>query len=382
MSALHEVSGHSLTLLHTGEEYFPRLFATIHAASKSVYIETYIFAADEIGSQLKQALELAAARKVSVHLLLDGFGSADMPTSWLNEMRKLGVHVLWFRPELARLSLHRNRLRRLHRKLVVIDGHIAFVGGINILEELAVPRLDYAVEVQGPVVSEIAYSMHKLWRMVSWTNFRRSSHRIGQVRQRTGHRKVQFVIRDNVRHRQDIEHAYLQAIAQAQHEVIIANAYFFPGRHYRRELLKARQRGLRVVLFLQGKIEYRLQHYATLALYDELLQAGIEIHEYTKSFLHAKVAVVDSRWATVGSSNIDPFSLWLAREGNLMVDDSGFAKSLRASLLHEMQYGAHQVTQEDWFQRGWWDRMVLYMSYFLVRLLLDMVGYVHKIDDI
>lgn len=382
MNAVREVSGHRLKLLRSGTEYFPRLLAAIHAAHSSVYLETYIFAADETGRLLKEALESAAAREVSVHLLLDGFGSADIPPTWLDEMRMLGVAVLWFRPELARLSLHRNRLRRLHRKLVVVDEQLAFVGGINIVDELPEPRLDYAVELQGAVVAEIAHSMRKLWRLVSWTNFRRSGNRIEALAKRNGQREVQFLIRDNLRHRQDIEHAYLRAISHAQHEIIIANAYFLPGRRFRHVLLKAAGRGVRVQLFLQGKIEYRLQHYATLALYDELLQAGIEIHEYTRSFLHAKVAVIDGKWVTVGSSNIDPFSLWLAREANLVVQDDGFAGALRASLLYEMEYGARRVTGEKWYRRGLWERAVSRISYFLVRLLVDVVGYVHKVDDI
>jgi cardiolipin synthase len=382
MSSVHEVSGQRLTLLRNGAEYFPHLFAAIHAARFSIYLETYIFAADECGRLLKEALKSAATREVSVHVLLDGYGSADFPPAWLEEMRLVGVKVLWFRPQISWLTLRRQRLRRLHRKLVLVDERVAFVGGINIIDELPVPRLDYAVEVQGAVVTEITYSMRKLWRLVSWTNFRRSGHRVGRPAQHSAHQDVQFLIRDNLRHRQDIEHAYLHAISHAQHEIIIANAYFLPGHRFRHVLRKATGRGVRVVLFLQGKMEYRLQHYATLALYDELLQAGIEIHEYTQSFLHAKVAVVDGMWATVGSSNIDPFSLWLAREGNLVVQDAGFAAALRASLLLEMQYGARRVTQEAWRQRGLWTRIVLRSSYALIRLLAGLVGYTHKSDDI
>lgn len=387
MSSVHEVSAHRLTLLHNGAEYFPHLFAAIHSARRSIYLETYIFAADECGRLLKEALKSAAAREVSVHVLLDGYGSANFPSAWLDEMRLLGVKVFWFRPQISWLTLRKQRLRRLHRKLVLIDERIAFIGGINITddmpEHMQAPRLDYAVEVQGAVVAQIAYSMHRLWRLVAWTNFRRSDSRTRRPKRHEATQKeVAFVIRDNLRHRRDIEHAYLRAISHARHEIIIANAYFIPGRRFRHFLLEAARRGVRVVLLLQGKIEYRLQHYATLALYDELLQAGIEIHEYTQSFLHAKVAVVDGQWATVGSSNIDPFSLGLAREANLVVQDSAFAGALRENLLHEMQYGARRVTQSDWSRRGLWARILLRGSYALVRFLAGLSGNAHKHDDI
>jgi cardiolipin synthase len=387
MNSTHEVAGHQLTLLRNGEEYFPRLLAAIHSARHSIYLETYIFASDEIGKEIKEALISAAAREVDVHVLLDGFGAANFPAAWLEEMRMLGVKVLWFRPELTRYRMFRQRLRRLHRKLVMVDERIAFVGGINIIDDLSghtqAPRLDYAVEVQGAVVAQISYYMRRLWQIVSWTSFRRSGQRVGrQMWKRHTRQEVQFLVRNNLRHRRDIEHAYLHAISHAQHEIVIANAYFLPGRRFRSVLLNAARRGVRVVLLLQGKADHRLLHYATLALFEELLDAGIEIHAYTQSFLHAKVAVVDGKWATVGSSNIDPFSLWLAREANLVVQDSGFAGALRESLLHEMRHGAHAVNKSVWHEQGLFARILLRGSYILVRLLAGISGYARRHDDI
>lgn len=387
MSSSHQVAGHHLTLLRNGQEYFPRLLAAIHAAQQSIYLETYIFASDEIGKQVMEALTAAAARDVDVHVLLDGFGAANFPAAWQEEMRLLGVKVLWFRPELTRYRMFRQRMRRLHRKLVMVDERVAFVGGINIIDDLSghtqAPRLDYAVEVQGEVVAQISYYMRRLWQIVSWTNLHRSGARIGrQVWKRHAQKEVTFLIRNNLRHRRDIEHAYLHAISHAKHEIIIANAYFLPGRRFRKVLLNAARRGVRVVLLLQGKADHPLLHYATLALFEELLQAGIEIHSYTRSFLHAKVAVVDGRWATVGSSNIDPFSLWLAREANLMVRDSGFAGALRESLLQEMTHGAHTISKLQWHRQNLWARMQLRASYAFVRLLAGISGYAHRQDDI
>lgn len=383
MSSTHQVAGNQLTLLRNGEEYFPRILAAVHAARHSIYLETYIFAADHSGRLMKEALGSAASREVSVHLLIDGFGSANLPGAWIDEMRRLGVKVLWFRRELARLRLRRRHLRRLHRKLALIDERIAFVGGINITDDVPAgmhaPRLDYSVQMQGPIVAHVSYSMRRLWQLVSWANFKTSGNRSILFSQKPSSQKeVALLIRDNVRHRRDIEHAYLRAIHHAQHEIMIANAYFLPGLRLRRALLKAAHRGVKVVLLLQGKVEYRLQHYATLSLYDELLSAGIEIHEYAQSYLHAKTAVIDGYWATVGSSNIDPFSLWMAREANLVVQHKGFAEAVRESLLHELHTNSQPIHRTSWQKNNFWHRLVTRASYAAIRILSGLTGYAQK----
>ena len=283
MSSQHQVDGHTLTLLHNGGEYFPRLISAIDGAAHSVYLEAYIFAADATGNSVSEALQHAAGRGARVHLLLDGFGCADLPFTWVEKLRSAGVEVLWFRPEIARFRLRRHRLRRLHRKLVVVDGRTAFVGGINIIYDvpgggLEAPRLDYAVEVQGDTVGRVHAAMRRLWLLVSWTNFHRQREHAKFQIAHTAPQKIDFLLCDNLRHRRDIEQAYLKAIGGARREIIIANAYFLPGMRFRRALLHAARRGVRVVLLLQGRVEYRLQHYAMLALYDELLGAGVEIH--------------------------------------------------------------------------------------------------------
>ncbi|MEO6423704.1 MAG: cardiolipin synthase ClsB [Candidatus Nitrotoga sp.] len=389
MSSTHLVDGHILTLLRNGEEYFPRLIAAIDAATRSVYLETYIYTPDTCGRQISQALQRAAKRGVLAHVLLDGFGSAELPDTWVNELREAGVEVLWYRPEIARFSLRRHRLRRLHRKLALVDEHIAFVSGINIINDvpggrLIAPRLDYSVEVQGVSVEHIHFVMRRLWTLVSWINLRRQRERVKlqPTHKSTGQQKVALVLRDTFRHRHDIEHAYLKAIAGAKREIIIANAYFLPGMRFRHALLNAARRGVHIVLLLQGQVEYRLQHFATLALYDELLRADMEIHEYHASFMHAKVAVIDGYWATVGSSNIDPFSLWLAREANLVVRDKGFAESLRADLLQEIAHSARLISPSVWREQGIWMYLMMRISYAMVRFLTGVIGYARGHDNV
>lgn len=388
MTQTHLVAGHSLTLLRNGEEYFPRLVAAIDAAQRFVYFETYIYAADKAGSLLAAAVKRAAARGVVVRVLLDGYGSAALPDHWIEELRTAGVEVLWFRKEVGRFSFRRYHLRRLHRKLAVIDGQLAFIGGINITDDLsgglAAPRLDYAVEVEGAVVHDMHVAMRRLWLLVAWTHFHRKGERdkVRLLHRVHTQQQVQFVTRDSLRHRRDIEHAYLKAIAEAQHEIIIANAYFLPGRRFRRALLEKAQAGVRVILLLQGRVEYRLQHYATLALYDEFLKVGVEIYEYQASFMHAKVAVVDGTWSTIGSSNIDPFSLWLAREANLMVSDAAFSGTLRTDLLHMITQHSRRVLRSGWREWNIFSWLLMRFSYGFTRLLTGIIGHAKESDDI
>ena len=225
--------------------------------------------------------------------------------------------------------------------------------------------------------------MRRLWGVVSWANFRRRGKEFRRFILERGKSEdakgITLVLRDNLRHRHDIEDAYLDAIAGAQNEIIIANAYFLPRRAFRQALIQATQRGVRVMLLLQGRVEYRVQHYATHALYDQLLAGAVEIYEYQPSYLHAKVAVVDGQWATVGSSNIDPFSLLLAHEANLAVQDEGFAGELRASLLAAISDEAVRIGDDYGVSRSWLDRVIARVSYWIVRMLIGLLGYSRSI---
>ncbi len=375
MSDSFEVDGNRLTLLHNGAEYFPQLCADMDSASDYIYLESYIFAADEIGLRVSQAMQRAARRGVAVRLLIDGYGSANLPESWLDELTRAGVQVHVFRRELYRFRLRRHRLRRLHRKLAAIDGKIAYVGGINIISDATggrgAPRFDFAVRVQGEVASDIHTVMRRQWIAVSWARGQRLERSI--VRKHAAGTKVTVLLRDNLRHRREIERSYLKAISSAKHEVLIANAYFLPGRIFRRALVQAAKRGVRVVLLLQGCVEHRLPHYATHALYPQLLQAGIEIYEYRAGFLHAKVAVVDECWSTVGSSNIDPLSLLLAREANLVISDADFSAALRGDLYAAISRHAHRIKAGRDY--SWWERLLFRASYSLVRMGIGILGY-------
>ena len=389
--------GHEVALLESGAGFFPALEEAIASAAEGIYFETYIFQDDPTGARIAAALAAAARRGVRVHVIVDGFGTARRDGDWARTIREAGVLLETFRPERRRFTLDRQRLRRLHRKLAVIDGRVAFVGGINVLDDLhdpnhgllEHPRLDYAVRVRGPLVAQVHVAAARLWWEISVVNrsLGRGGARTGEappaplhppdaVRSEVtpaGRIRAAFLLRDNLRHRRTIERAYLRAIGHSRREVLIACAYFFPGSRFRRALLEAVARGVRVRLLLQGKVEYRLQHYGSQALYDELLRGGVEIVEYRRSFLHAKVAVVDD-WATVGSSNIDPFSLLLAREANVGVYDAAFARQLRDRLNVAIETGGEPIALHGHERRPWLTRMMNAIAFLVLRIGVALSG--------
>ncbi len=376
--------GNRIDLLRNGEQYFPALEQAIDSAKNEIYLETYIFALDATGDRISQALLRAATRGVTVRLLVDGFGSRLFERRLHPLLLTQGVQSLVFRPEISLFRLRRTRLRRLHRKLVVIDRKVGFCGGINIIDDFDAtvpghPRFDYAVCVRGPMIADMYAAVRSAWMRAAWTGKRqRWSAPLGPRPDGSvfpgGHRAA-FLVRDNFRHRHDIEQAYLAAIRAAGSEIVIASAYFLPGKRFRQALIEARSRGVRVILLLQGRIEYVLIHYATRALYQQLLEADIEIHEYQRSYLHAKVAVVDLRWATVGSSNIDPISLLLAREANVVVENEAFAAELRDSLRLAMTLGAKPVTLQHAHQMRLATRVMTWIAYGAVRILTGISSY-------
>lgn len=379
----HFCEGNAITLLETGAEFFPALESAIDGAQQKIFLETYIFKFDAVGQRVVAALRRAAARGVAVHVLVDGFGSRKFVDSNMPGLLNDGLRVLVYRPELSRLSLRRHRLRRMHRKLTVVDGQIAFVGGINIVDDFNTtipesPRHDYAVRIEGPLLRTIHAAAVHLWELVSWASFERRM-KVADLTlpqgMPSGDVEAAFVIRDNLRHRHDIETAYLTAIERARSEVIIANAYFLPGLRFRQALADATQRGVKVTLLLQGRVEYLLLHYATQALYPSLLTKGVRIFEYRPGFLHAKVAVVDKAWATVGSSNIDPFSLLLAREGNVIVRDARFSDDLARRLAHIMCNGTREQTTAQWEKKSLIARGARWVAYGIVRAAIGLAGY-------
>jgi cardiolipin synthase len=395
--------GHELQLLQSGVEFFPSLVGAIDASTQEVRLETYIFHFDQSGEQVAAALVRAAQRGVAVYLVMDGIGTPTIPQVWIQFFAHAGVNWHQFSP-LGRFGLLiPGQWRRLHRKLCVVDARVAFCGGINILDDFVDPddgplvsgRFDFSVRVIGPLVADAHMAMVQFWgrlqatrqlERLQWQGAREtwkesaqfpySTESVAPTAQPVSHSgaTAALVLRDNVRNRTRIERAYRKAIAGAREDVLIANAYFLPGGKMRRALVHAALRGVRVRLLLHGTYESFMQYHAARPVLGGLLAAGVEIHEYRVGFLHAKVAVVDGRWATVGSSNLDPLSLLLAREANVVIEDVPFARALRARLISVIATQTVQLDPQRVAARPLLQKCLDLFAFGLMRLMLFVTG--------
>ncbi len=357
--------GNAVQLLRGGDALFPSMVDAIQQARHEVCLATYIFHDSPGPNLVAEALVGAAQRGVLVKVVLDGFGTLGCLSGLRQRLCDGGVQVAvyrpidrwwnWFQPA---------QLRRLHLKLCVVDAEVGFVGGINLLDDrfdlshgpTEQPRLDFAVRLSGPVVAPIHQATLAAWTRAhlgrslkhealaiarSTQPLARLRRLVRRLRMASGRGlqampgdlaavRAAFVLRDNLRQRRTIERSYIDAIRRSTMRIDLVTAYFYPGQSFRRALLQAARRGVKVRLLLQGKLDYRIAGLAARALYDEMLGEGVRIYEYTPAYLHAKVAVIDDEWATVGSSNIDPLSLLLNLEANVIVRDAAFAAELSA----------------------------------------------------
>ncbi|WP_449370200.1 cardiolipin synthase ClsB [Thiomonas sp.] len=413
---LNWVDGASPRLLPYGSALFPAMQQAIEQARESIWLQTYIFHTDEAAMTIASALCDAARRGVQVRVLVDGLGSGRSVNALSTRFAEAGVEFMVFRPWRWLDVVQRGRWRRLHRKLCVVDAHTAFIGGINLIDDRldihhgwsAQPRLDYAVQYHGHLARQTQWLMQRLWLRTVLTGslqrrlsklpgpgvFDTSPNRraywqelldwgsdmpvadedgapllpgttapaprtptMRPAAQPLGQDLAALVVRDNFSQRRAIEHSYIRAIERAKQRVLIVSPYFYPGLEFRQALKNAASRGVRVELLLQGRLDYRMAGWAARALYGEMLRAGVHIYEYTPAFLHAKVAVVDEDWATVGSSNIDPLSLLVNLEANLAVRDRAFARALAAHLQTHLAQSLPIDTPDRLRTRApWWLR--------------------------
>jgi cardiolipin synthase len=345
-------------LLENGEQYFPRVFEALRQAQSEILLETFIVFEDKVGNELQKILIEAAQRGVRITVSLDGFGCGELSTEYLAALSNAGVRLQIFDPSPRYLGIRTNWFRRLHRKIVVVDGTIAFLGGINFsADHLAdfgpEAKQDYSVEVQGPAVADIHHfallQSGRPARAKYWWQRRRQRRAELAVSDHDG--QVRLVYRDNGEHQGDIEEVYLRVLRGARHRVVIANAYFFPGYRLLREIRNAARRGVDVRLILQGQPDLRVARLAARMTYDYLLRAGVAIYEYCDRPLHGKVALVDEDWSTVGSSNLDPLSLSLNLEANVLIRDRAFNRDL-FERLDELSSNHCKVMSADKAPRG------------------------------
>ncbi|PFH10499.1 cardiolipin synthase [Collimonas sp. PA-H2] len=382
MRAVSFSADNHITLLHNGAAFFPALIAAIDAARAEIYLETYIFAADATASSVQQALTRAAQRGVTVRVIADWLGSGHRRSlSLQQEFEAGGVMYRAFNPWFQR------GVARMHRKMCVVDRDISFIGGLNIIDDmvsdddlrlpLSAPRWDFAVSISGPLVVTIHLELEAQWMrlgemklLARLQQFKRSrARRPGSAH---GPALAGLVLRDNLRNRRTIQRAYLQALGHARQSALLTSPYFAPGRKLRRGLEEAARRGVQVTLLL-GVGHYRLQDAVSQSYYPKLMKAGVRIVEYRKTTLHAKVAVIDDDWATVGSSNFDGLSLLVNQEANVVIRDADFSRALRRQIEIGIADGdavaADAFDNLSWQARAWHG-----VAFFLYRLLMRVIA--------
>lgn len=354
------IPGNDISLLENGEEFYPRVFACIANAHREVIVETFILFEDKVGKQLHEALIAAARRGAQVDITIDDWGSPDLSERFLDELKEAGVRIHAFDPGPRPFGWRPHLLRRMHRKIAVIDGEVAFVGGINYsADHLAdfgpEAKQDYAVEIRGPLVADIHRFCHAALAegqrhqraQRQWWRQRRQWRTTPDTHQHVGTADAMFVVRDNRNHMDDIERHYRIAIRAAKKRIVIANAYFFPGYRFIKELRRAARRGVEVSLILQGQPDMAWVKTAAEMLYHHLLRANVRIYEYCDRPLHGKVALMDDDWSTVGSSNLDPMSLVFNLEANVIIRDRAFNQVLSARLDKLMCESCNEIRIES-----------------------------------
>ncbi|MFF7110663.1 cardiolipin synthase ClsB [Pseudomonas sichuanensis] len=366
--------GNHVELLINGEQYYPRVFEAMAQAREEILLETFIIYDDKVGQPLRQALIDAARRGVRVEVAVDGYGTADLPDDFISSMTEAGVRFHSFDPQPRLAGMRTNLFRRLHRKILVIDGKRAFIGGINYSADHLgdfgpQAKQDYAVEVVGPVVAQVHAATCRMLAPVLET-----ANRVEPTRA-AGSARALLVERDNCHHRNDIEVCYLQAIREARQRIVVANAYFFPGYRLLRELRNAARRGVEVTLILQGQPDMRWVRALSRLLYNYLLRDDVRIHEYCQRPLHGKVALVDNDWSTVGSSNLDPLSLSFNLEANLLIRDRAFNEYLYQHLSDLSRDHCKSVTLERMVRGYWWRAPLIFLGFHITRYFPRIAGW-------
>lgn len=374
--------GNRIQLLENGDEYYPAVFDAIDHAQRKVILETFIWFEDEVGKQLHAVILRAAQRGVDVEVLLDGYGSPDLSDEFVSQLTSAGVVFRYYDPRPPLMGMRTNVFRRMHRKIVVIDNTIAFVGGINYSAEHMSDygpeaKQDYAVRVEGPVVQDILqFELENLPHNAQTRRWWRQRRRhLAEENRTPGEAQALFVWRDNDDHRDDIERHYLKMLANAKREVIIANAYFFPGYRLLHAMRNAARRGVRVKLIVQGEPDMPIVKVGAELLYNYLLKGGVQVYEYRRRPLHGKVALMDDHWATVGSSNLDPLSLSLNLEANLIIHDREFNQTLRENLNAIIANDCKRVDETMAPKRTWWNLAINVVVFHFLRKFPALVGW-------
>jgi cardiolipin synthase len=369
----------TITLVHSGDDYFSRLERIILESKSEIHIQTYIFDYDSTGKKIISALKEAASRNVKIYILIDGFGSLSFPTEVINELSKIGIELRIFSPFFSANSLYIGR--RLHHKIIVSDAKTALIGGINIADkyhgtEKTSPWLDYAVEIND---KNIAKSLQELCRDIYFKNRIIRRKKIISVYEKTNINSVSVLQNDWLKRKNEIFKTYINKISTAEKEIVIVSSYFLPGKKLIKTLKKASQNKVTIKLILSGISDVPMARLACCHLYSKLLRYNIELYEWKKSVLHGKIAVIDANWTTIGSFNLNNLSSFASIEMNVAIDSEEFAKDYLVH-LNEIITQCERITPEALKStHGLTSKFTNWVSYWISRLAEILVTYIpHK----
>jgi cardiolipin synthase len=369
-------NGNAVKFLQSGKEYFDELEVLISSSKIFIHIQTYIFEDDETGKKIISSLIEAAKRGVRVFIVVDAYGSANLSKGAIHELRKEGILVKKFSPIHPSFGFRIGR--RLHHKIVLVDGNSSLIGGINIAHKYEgsakeLPWLDFAARVDGPVNKDVRKICEEVWGAKRRRLFRKSYYHMLYSAYHKENLSVRLLQNDWVRRKIELSRFYRQSIKNAQYSVVIVASYFIPGNRMRYLLRKASERGVKVTLLLSSMSDVGLARQATNYLYPFLLRNNIEIYLWEPSILHGKLIIVDNQYTSIGSYNMNALSDYGSLELNICVDDAGFARNVQDRFLAYIQQDSLRINQEDyWKQAYWWKQLSNWMSYQLVRTLFKL----------
>ncbi len=368
----------SLSLVHSGEDYFSRLEHIITDSKVEIHIQMYILDEDEIGNKIIAALKEAALRNVKIYIVLDAFGSFSFSSKTIEELREIGINIRFFSPMFSANSIYIGR--RLHNKVIVSDAKTALIGGINIANkykgaEIELPWLDFAVELKGDLAALQNFS-----RAVYFKKERKKMPKV--LIPKGGY--VAFLQNDWLKRKNEIAAAYIKSIQNAEKEIIIVGSYFLPGRKIVKALEIASKNKVQIKLILSGISDVSLVRRATCYLYAKLLRYNMELYEWNQSVLHGKAMVIDGKWTTIGSFNLNNLSSYASIELNVEIFSGKFSREFQ-SQLNNIISQSQKITPETLkLKDSLFSKLINWLSYRLSRTIEIIITYLpyHRFDSL
>lgn len=363
-----------LELLQSGNSFFEKLSELIKNATSEIHFQLYIFEPDETGKIIQDLLIKAAKRGVKIYVVLDAYGSKNFNKIWQKNFTDIGIEIYFYSPIKFGNYLHMGM--RLHHNIICVDGQFALVGGINISENYSdynhqTPWLDFALLAQGKVVSDLVQICKQTLRTVSSY----PKHKTKQEVQKEHNPIITRVLQNNwVQAKFGITHQYKQQIRKSNNDIILIASYFIPSLALKRLLKNAAKRGVNVKIVLSSFSDVSIVKYATEYFYNDMLKAGINIYEWKKSVLHAKVGLIDSEWLSVGSYNLNHLSDFGSIECNLEILDAAFCLATNIKLNQLINDGCEKVSVDDFnTKKSIHNSLLQLISYLLVRFSLSLL---------